>query len=368
MTPRRDGSLYFGCDDVISFDGEQWIRNAVPSYAVRALALGENGRLWVGAVNEVGYFDRTEKGLSALPLPRLAVFLRILRAISATSGKSLSTGTEWCSQPRHPCSCGMAASFKVYPMPGARRLVEMQAEGRIFVSHPPSGLWSLDADGPHLFISSQELKYAATLWIEKDAKGWLLCTPTAFVASTTATFPRLRPKQPEFVRRNVLTCACRSPHGDLCIGTLYGGIAVIGPSGAIERVISTDDGLPSRGIYSIFFSDDGALWTTSGVGISRISYESGTTLFDARQGLAGKPCYSAAQRGSEILVATQEGIYGLAAAENSRLVFTRSRIFPEIYRDLEGGRAIPSMLGIQARRPNRRRRSNGNILFEDGRP
>jgi len=32
----KSGVLYFGSDDVISFDGERWIRNAVPgSYAVR---------------------------------------------------------------------------------------------------------------------------------------------------------------------------------------------------------------------------------------------------------------------------------------------------------------------------------------------
>src|SRR5271166_5131698 len=61
-----NGMLYFGCDEVVSFDGDRWTHYPVPgSYAVRALALSPNGRLWVGAVNEIGYFERTEKGLSA---------------------------------------------------------------------------------------------------------------------------------------------------------------------------------------------------------------------------------------------------------------------------------------------------------------
>ena len=60
------GVLYFGFNGVVSFDGERWHKFAVPgSYAVRALAFGPRGRLWVGAVNEIGYFDRTESGLGA---------------------------------------------------------------------------------------------------------------------------------------------------------------------------------------------------------------------------------------------------------------------------------------------------------------
>ncbi len=335
-TQDENGVLYFGSDDVISFDGERWTRNAVPgSYAVRALALGAKGRLWVGAVNEVGYFERTEKGLSPYhslvsQLPPEARSIGEVWQVIVNENRVVFTTTA-------SALVWDGASFKVYPMPGARRLVEMKEDGRVFVSHPPTGLWSIDADGPHLFISSTELSNAAVYWIERDAKGWLMCTTYGLRRFDDGRVSDLGPDVAEFIQKNVLTSACRSPRGDLCIGTLYGGIAVIGPSRAIERVISTEDGLPSRGIYSIFFSDDGALWATSAVGISRVSFESGATLFDAKQGLAGKLCYSVAQRGSEILVATQEGIYGLRTETLGAAHFHAIANLSGIFRDLESG-------------------------------
>jgi signal transduction histidine kinase/CheY-like chemotaxis protein/HPt (histidine-containing phosphotransfer) domain-containing protein len=332
----KSGVLYFGSDDVISFDGERWIRNAVPgSYAVRALALGADGRLWVGAVNEVGYFDRTEKGLS--PYHSL---------VSQLPPEARSIGDVWqviVNGNRAVFTTAVSVlvwdgtAFHVYPMPGARRLVEMQANGRVFIGNSQSGLWSLDADGPHLFVSSQDIKNATTFWIEKDAKGWLMCTNDGLRRFDDGHVFEIAPEAGEFIRKNVLTSVCRSPRGDLCVGTLYGGIAVIGSSGAIERVISIEEGLPSRGIFSIFFSDDGALWATSAVGISRVSFGSGASLFDAKQGLAGKICYSVAQRGSEILVATQEGIYGLPTGHFDTAHFRAIASLSGIYRDLENG-------------------------------
>src|SRR5882724_11789671 len=57
------GVLYFGTSVVLSFDGERWEQYRIPgSHAVRALSVGEKGRLWVGAINEIGYFDRTATG------------------------------------------------------------------------------------------------------------------------------------------------------------------------------------------------------------------------------------------------------------------------------------------------------------------
>ena len=43
------GMLYFGCDEVFTFDGERWIRYPVPgSYAVRGLAFGNRPALGRG--------------------------------------------------------------------------------------------------------------------------------------------------------------------------------------------------------------------------------------------------------------------------------------------------------------------------------
>ena len=54
-----DGVLYFGCDALVSYDGERW-RHAPMNgaYALRGLDFGKDGRLWAGAVGELGWFEQ----------------------------------------------------------------------------------------------------------------------------------------------------------------------------------------------------------------------------------------------------------------------------------------------------------------------
>jgi signal transduction histidine kinase/CheY-like chemotaxis protein/HPt (histidine-containing phosphotransfer) domain-containing protein len=328
--------LYFGCDEVLAFDGERWTRYpVVGSYAVRALAIGPSDRLWVGASNEIGYFDKNGAALLKYHslvkfLPEAArqfgdvwqVFARDGGAVFATAASVLV----WDGK-----------SLRSYPLPGSRRVVVSQAGGRIFVSNISSGLWSLDADGLHIFAAPEELKNAGVIWIEKEADGWLLCTTDGLRRLNDGKITEFGGDASEFIRKNVLISACRSQHGDLCIGTLYGGLAIVGPSGDIRRVLTTGDGLPSRSVFSLFAAKDGSIWTTSGVGIARIALDSGVTVFDAKQGLTGKPCYSTAQNGAQILVSTEEGVFGLPIGDGNTARFHAIPKLSGLYMDLEGG-------------------------------
>jgi signal transduction histidine kinase/CheY-like chemotaxis protein len=328
--------LYFGCDEVLAFDGERWTRYPVPgSYAVRALAIGGTDRLWVGAFNEIGFFIKGTNGLSKFNslvafLPKEArefgdvwsVFDRAGGAVFVTEKSVLV----WDGK-----------SFLVFAMPAARRLAAMSSGSRIFVSNINTGLWSLDADGPHIFLTQAELENAAVAWIEKESDGWLLFTTNGILKFAGGKLTEFAPDASDFIRKNVLVSACRTRHGEICIGTLYGGIAILGPTGKIERVLTTGEGLPSRGIYSLFPASDGSIWATSGVGIAQIALDSGVTLFDAKQGLSGKPCFSVAQDGGQILVATEEGVFGLPVGGGDASRFEAIPTLAGLYINLEAG-------------------------------
>jgi signal transduction histidine kinase/CheY-like chemotaxis protein/HPt (histidine-containing phosphotransfer) domain-containing protein len=332
----NSGVLYFGCDEVLAFDGERWTRYAVPeSYAVRALAIGPNDRLWVGAFNEIGYFEKNGAVLSKYHslvkfLPAAArQFGDVWHVFARDGGAVFVSGTSvlvWDGR-----------RFKIYPMPVSRRLVAAQTGGIIYISNISAGLWTLNADGPHKFVAPEELKNAGVIWIDKENDGWLLCTTDGLRHLSDGKISDIADDASDFIRKNVLISACRSEHGDLCIGTLYGGLAIVGPKGEIKRVLTTDDGLPSRSIFSIFAAKDGSIWTTSGVGIARVALDSGVTVFDAKQGLTGKPCFSTAQSGSEILVATEEGVFGLPIGDGNASRFKAIPKLAGLYTDLEGG-------------------------------
>jgi signal transduction histidine kinase/CheY-like chemotaxis protein/ligand-binding sensor domain-containing protein/HPt (histidine-containing phosphotransfer) domain-containing protein len=329
------GVLYFGCNQVLSFDGDRWHNYPIPgSYAVRGLALSPNGRLWVAAVNEMGYFDRNAEGLSEyhslvgfLPTAEREVG-DVWQVIVHNEGAVFITNSSilvWDG-----------GGFKTYAMPGARRLQAVQADGQIFVSHTPSGLWLLEAGGPRPLISAGALKNAGVMWMEKDSKGWLLATTGGLLRYEDGKVSEFAPETSDFIRKNVLLSACRSAMGELCLGTFYGGLAILNPSGEIEKIVSTDDGLPSRGIYSLLATRDGALWTTSPVGIARIALDDGVSLFDSKEGLTGKSCTSIAATESSLLVATEEGVFGLPIGHDGASRFKAIPALSGRYMDIDG--------------------------------
>jgi len=140
------GIIYVGSDNVLTFDGEIWRPHKIPdSYAVRAMAIGAQGRLWVGAMNEIGYFDRTPTGdlgpyqsLTTL-LPAGTTLGDVWHVFSHGTGAVFVTSDSvlvWNGE-----------SFRIDRRPGARRLAAMKAGDRIFVDHPLDGMWSVEADG-----------------------------------------------------------------------------------------------------------------------------------------------------------------------------------------------------------------------------
>jgi len=333
----QDGSgvLYFGCAEVVTFDGERWTKYPVPrSYAVRALAFGARDRLWVGGVNEIGYFDKTAQGLSDYHslVPSLPAEVR-------------EVGDVWQVFARGDGAVFVATNYVLVwdgsvftsVIPGSGRVQGVKADGRIFVSRTETGVQALESNGLKDLISPATLKNAGVIWMEKTQGGWLLGTSGGLFRLVDGKISEFGADASEFIRKNNLLSACRLPHGELCLGTLNGGIAIVGPTGELEQVITTEDGLLSRTVFSLFVARDGALWATSPNGIARIALETGVSLFDARQGLTGKPSIRTAQIGSRILVATGEGVFGLMIGDDGTARFVGLPNLTARYTDLETG-------------------------------
>ena len=316
-TQDERGVRYFGCDAVLSFDGERWRSYSVPgSYAVRGLAFGANGRLWVGAVNEIGYFDRTAKGLSE--------FHSILNYLPE---KERALGDVW-----QAIACGNGALFvtddtilvwdgsaiREYSLPGARRLRALSADGKIFISQTTTGVWSVGNGGITKFIDSNTLGNSGAILLEREPKDWVVVTTTGLFHLIEGKLSPFGSQASEFIRKNVLISACQGLGGMIFLGSLNGGVAVVSPSGAILRTITIEDGLLSNSVYSLFVSRGDALWATSPLGITRISIDSGVSEYDSANGLTGKPCNSITQGGDRLFVATDEQVFTLTIGDNSK--------------------------------------------------
>jgi signal transduction histidine kinase/CheY-like chemotaxis protein/HPt (histidine-containing phosphotransfer) domain-containing protein len=305
------GTMYFGCDTVVTFDGDRWRPERMdPTYSIRGLDIGPDGRIWVAGVNEAGWLAAAAGGrlayhslVPSLPpgTPALGDVWRVYaegpdRAVFVTHDRVL----RWDS-----------GRFSSWEYPGLRLLWSMRTARGIYVHYPQLGLLRVGPSGPELVAPASRVGTADIRWLDDSGDDWLILTKNGIeVVRRGARAPE--PAEPSgFLARNTPTCAVRLPDGSLAVGTLQGGIAIADRSGRIQRVLDQGAGLPANQVYGLFIARDGALWSMGPAHIVRLSVGSGATLYGERTGYPSGGCDALSEHAGEIFIASHSAILRL---------------------------------------------------------
>ena len=180
----QDGSglLYFGCDTVVSFDGSRWRPERIePTYGIRGLDIGPDGRIWVGGVNQVGWFAPGPAGRLEYHslVPSLPADARALgdvwRVYAEGAGRALFVTHDrvlrWDS-----------GRFVSWEYPGLRLLWSIRTQRGIYVHYPQLGLLRMGADGPELVAPASVIGGADIRWLDDSGSPWLLLTTSGMEA------------------------------------------------------------------------------------------------------------------------------------------------------------------------------------------
>ncbi len=255
-----DGALYVGANQVLRFDGDHWETLPVGAgYAVRTLAFGRDGRLWVGAAGEVGYFAPVDSGWSAF------------RSLTASLPAGVTPGDVWHVFPEDDGAVFFTVThvlryrhgaWQAWAFPGARRLPAYRVNGEIWFHHPDSGLWTLTENGPVARISSEQLSASAGLIHVVDNVGddLTLIGSGGLYRWSQGRLQEWSAVGSEFVRRGNATSFVRLPDGRLAIGTLSGGVGLLSSDGEKLEVVGRAQGLPSQGVINLNLGHGGTLW------------------------------------------------------------------------------------------------------------
>ena len=305
-----DGILHFGTNSLLSFDGANWQQCGFPgSIGIRGLDFAKDGRLWAGALDEIGWFERQPAGnwayhslVPALPAEHRNlggvwhVFAEEHGAVFVTEDKIL----RWDGK-----------SFQVWSMPGGRRITAARCDGTIYFNHLPTGLYALDPTGPRLVIPESVLGKAGVLWMEASPTGLLLAGWSGLFNYHDGKLDPFAPKASALARSKMITGAVRLPDGRLAVATYQGGIVLVRPDGALDGVIDDASGLPTRAIYSLFVDRDHALWATTESQIIRLDLRPASTWFDQRAGLPPQSIVKIVRHEGMITAATSTGLIAL---------------------------------------------------------
>ena len=163
-----DGVLFAGADRLLVFDGASWTQAKVENTPEILSLCQEGDRIWIGGVNEVGYFEKNVSGgygyTSATSRLGENFYGSVLRIFSMAGNMVIITERKVIQLPLGN------GSPKIWELPSEPRLKAFSHNGAIFINQTVSGevtTWALrndalepdrsllGADGHHRYLLGQ---------------------------------------------------------------------------------------------------------------------------------------------------------------------------------------------------------------------
>jgi PAS domain S-box-containing protein len=292
------GMLYFGNNSgVLEYDGTNWTLIEVANKSVvRSLAKDKNGRIYVGADNEIGYLESDSNSVLK--------YKTLTHLISEPNRNFEDVWQTLVIDDFIMCrssSCVMQFKenkCKVF-LPDNRFHLSFYQNNKFYVRERGKGLLVLEDDSLKLVPNSQifankriyvMLPYGDGKFIlVTREKGIYIYTPGQnHRFEKLAKFNRLD----DFIIKNQIYCGITFKRDQYILGTLQDGFIIINEDGEILKHINTSSGLNNNTIYYLYLNGDDNLWIGTANGISYYPLSSQFQTLDSRNGLLGSVYYT----------------------------------------------------------------------------
>ena len=307
---------------VLQFDGVSWRKIRPGSKVARSLAVGSQGRVFVGGAAEIGYLalgpqdePRYVSLVDQIPeadrqfsdvwkthaLPTGAVYFQAEERLFRWHEGALDV---WKPEIKFRRSMVVNGKFYVIDRQGEFFVLEddalhLASFGAPFAETRPTGLFP---HGPN------------TLLVATRSHGLRIC-------QTGSTDPdpcesHGSPELNEFLKQVELYSGTLLPEGVLALGTRRGGLVLIDSEGRLLRVFDKSTGLRSDSVWALAPDRDGGLWLGLNDGLNRLEMRSPLSVFDSSLGLP-ETTFHVARHSNQLHAATSRGVSKLERARNS---------------------------------------------------
>jgi serine phosphatase RsbU (regulator of sigma subunit)/ligand-binding sensor domain-containing protein len=315
ITQDHRGVLYFANKEgVLEYDGVTWNIIRV-NRDVRSLDVGSNGRIYVGAIGDLGYLEPSKTGklefVSLLNKLDTSVAVRNFEDIwkvYATQDGVYFQSYKWLARykdgkftmwfPKKPN--GFHFSFwvrnKLYIRENGVGLMEMQgnelvmaqggdvfAEERIYTILP--------YDSQRLLLGTRNI--GLFIWNPENGDLQKFSTPVE-----------------QFIIDNQLYHGIKLRNGNFVLATTTGGAVVLNAAGQVEQLINKQAFLQSESVFYLYNDKQNNLWMGLEDGISNVEIESPWEQWNESHGLRGT-VYSIIRHNKQLYVSTSQGAFYL---------------------------------------------------------
>ncbi|HEX5474639.1 MAG TPA: ATP-binding protein [Vicinamibacterales bacterium] len=313
----RRGVIYFGNNaGILEYDGATWrvIRVGNTAGSVRALAMDENGRIYVGASATFGYLEPDAQGtmhyVSLVDrLPKGTSFNDVWRTFATPAGVYFQTDGAIFRWFHDQMTVIEAAS---------RFSRASEVDGRVYVPTPEAGLNLLEGTALRPLPGTESLENepfpivmrydASRLLIGTRNRGLFLYDGHALEPFPTEIDDFLAPL--DLYRGSPL------PDGTFALTTTNGGMAIIDHQGRRVLVLNRSNGFPSDTVYFAAPDRDGGLWAGLDSGIARVEAPSPLSYFGPEDGLISFP-NGGLRHDGRLYLGTQSGASFLVPASTA---------------------------------------------------
>ena len=292
ITQDDRGVMYVGnTDGLLEFDGNTWQIHTVPNKsAVLGMAFGSDGKLYVGAQAELGYF--LSNSLGQLTYTSLLNYIpKDKQDFSNVTETYISQGKVYFNCEKYLLIWDIEKEeFEILPSENGFHIL-FKANETIYVREWGTGLKVLKNGTLSLLNGGEQFaneRIYSILPVPNESESLLIVTRTKGLFKFDGT--KIKPFKTEadqFIKENLIYLpGTVLQDGNILLGTLNGGVIIIDKDGKEVNRYNHETGIINNTVYYTFQDRSGGIWLATENGISRIDYSSSISYFDSRSNIS----------------------------------------------------------------------------------
>jgi len=280
------GVMYFGNGKgILEYNGKTWRRFPTEQRTtVLCMVKGNDGRVYVGGENEIGYLAPDSSGLMQ--------FVSLNNKISEKENKFTyvwavhNTNEGICFVTGEKIICWNGQTMSYYP-PQKSFFTSFCVNGSLYVIGTDEGLFKLENKELKFIPGTEELYEASVRYIGAAGNDIFIASRKGFYTYGAGGLKKIPSAIEPLMKERGLYKGATLPDGNFALGTMGGGVMIVNAEGELLETIDESKGLEGKSVYACFVDRENELWLAQENGISRVAYSTPIRILDTRHGLHG---------------------------------------------------------------------------------
>ncbi len=304
----ENGMVYFGNHaGLLSFDGSSWKTTKVPEQpVVRSVAVENNSRIYVGAYEEFGYFQKDNKGL------------KTYHSLSDSLDQEVFHNDEIWRIINHKDKVYFQSFNALFVYdgaeirhidPGGPVVLLIKANERLFIHRIGEGLFEIVNDKFVFvqgsgFLHDDEVKMVVPFGNGKYVIG---AARQGLFLYDGKRFEKWDVRASAEIRKAEINCGL-AIDDKIAVGTIVNGIFVLNREGKLVYHLNADNSLQNNTVLSLAKDSSNNLWAGLDKGIDYIDFNPPLDFYIDQTGRLGA-VYAATMFHDQLWIGTNRGLY-----------------------------------------------------------